>query len=246
MLQMVFKNSHGFTLIETVVVILVIGILTGMAVVKLSPSIEKSNYEATMAEMAALSEAIAGNPILYANGARTDFGYVGDIGAMPPNLDALVQNPGGYAAWDGPYIGRGAGVDDYKKDAWGTEYLYIDTIIRSTGSGTNIDRLIVPFSGSLLSNSIIGLLRDASGDRPTDRYNDSILINLNYPNGSGGRANNTINPNPGGEFVFNNIPVGNHNLSMIYIPDSDTVSYEVTVYPGRNASLDIIFPADLW
>ena len=55
-------NSRGFTMIELVMVIIVIGIITAVATVKMLPSIEGSKYEATKSEMQALAFAIAGNP----------------------------------------------------------------------------------------------------------------------------------------------------------------------------------------
>ena len=71
--------------------------------------------------MEMLARAIVGNPSLTQNGARSDFGYVGDVGAFPPNLQALYQSPGGYATWDGPYVTTSFAVDStgFKTDAWG-------------------------------------------------------------------------------------------------------------------------------
>ena len=50
-----------------------------------------------------LAHAVAGDPDLVAGGTRSDFGYVGDIGALPSDWDDLVTNPG-YSTWNGPYV----------------------------------------------------------------------------------------------------------------------------------------------
>ena len=238
----VFGNRLAFTLIELVLIISIIGVLSAVATLKLLPSLETGRYEATKAEMQSLIYAITGNPKVYSKGARTDFGYVGDIGALPTSLDALVINPG-FSTWNGPYI-KSVAADDYKKDAWDVDYVYTDTLIRSTGS--NIDRIFARSSGELLSNTVSGYLVDADSDMPGAVYRDSINIILIYPDGSGGMTSVSINPGGNGDFAFAGIPVGNHILRAIYHPDSDTIEYSITVMPASNARAEILFPSDLW
>lgn len=238
-------DKRGFTLIEMVLVIAVIGIISAVATVKMLPSLETSRIEATKTEMQSLSFAIVGDPSVYTDGARSDFGYVGDIGALPPNLDALVSNPG-FSTWDGPYIKSDFGTDDYKQDAWEVDYTYFDTLLRSTGSGSNIDKLFAPGSSGLTSNSVSGYLLDADSEMPGAVYNDSISINLIYPDGSGSIATATINPTANGDFTFAGIPVGNHILRVIYLPDSDTADYNLCVMPAGDTKIEILFPNDLW
>jgi len=232
-------------LIELVLVILIIGILSGIAVQKMMPSLETSRIENTKTQLDALAAAIAGNPEIYASGARADFGYVGDIGALPGNLDDLASNPG-YSTWDGPYISGSFASADYKKDGWGTVITYSGTTITSTGSGSNIDKQFALSSASLLTNNVSGVVVDANRNLPGVTYRDSLEVNLIYPNGSGSYTTSTTNPNRSGYFSFSSVPVGNHTLRVIYIPDNDTLSYSVTVNPSRDATLDITFAADLW
>ena len=99
-------SRRGFTLVEVVIVIILLGIIAAVAVGRLTTSLETARVEQTKAEMQALARAIVGNPDVYSRGARTDFGYVGDIGALPFSLDNLVTNPG-YASWNGPYLTSG-------------------------------------------------------------------------------------------------------------------------------------------
>ena len=101
---------------------------------------ETARIEATKTQLDAIARAILGNPLIYSNGTRSDFGYVGDIGSLPPDLDALAFNPG-YSTWNGPYIKGAFESGDYQKDGWNTVILYSDTLLRSTGSGSNIDKI---------------------------------------------------------------------------------------------------------
>jgi len=238
-------NHNGFTLIELVMVIAIIGIISAVATVQMMPSLETARIEATKSEMQALAYAIVGNPDVYSDGARSDFGYVGDIGALPPNLDALTVNPG-FATWDGPYIKSDMNSDDFKKDGWDVAYTYIDTLLRSTGSGTNIDKVFSSQTSALVSNSVSGYIIDADDKMPGPIYRDSLLIRLIFPNGSGGINTTTINPGANGDFSFTGIPVGNHSLQAIYIPDSDTVTFNICVLPATDCKIAIHFPADLW
>ena len=239
-------NAEGFTLIEIVITIIIIGVLMAVATRYMSSSLDTANIEQTKKEMEQLAFAIVGNPDATTAGARPDFGYVGDVGAMPPNLDALVQNPGGYSTWAGPYIARGFKDNDFKLDAWQTPYALIDTALVSTGSGSAVSRLIVPRMAMLFNNSIAGFVVDANHSRPGMTYKDSLTISLTYPDGSGGMTTATAAPSAAGNFAFTGVPVGNHTLTVIYQPDSDTVTYQVSVSPGSDMKLTVQFPADLW
>jgi prepilin-type N-terminal cleavage/methylation domain-containing protein len=240
------SSHNGFTLIEVVIVIIILGILGTVATRQLGTTIETAQYEQTKNELDELAAAIRGNPDLYSDGARGDFGYVGDIGALPVNLDALVQNPGAYSTWKGPYIERGIAIDDYKKDAWKVNYVYQDTLLRSTGSGSNIDKLYASSRTELLNNTVEGYIVDADRTPPTSSYITSIWIQLVHPNGTGGIKIDSTRPNSSGYFSFSNIAIGNHTLKAVYAPATDTVTYSVTVLPKRTARLNVIFPADLW
>ncbi len=239
------NSQSGFTMIELIMVIIIIGIMAGVATMKMSNTIETSRYEATRAELIELTRSIVGNAAIDAGGARSDFGYVGDIGALPSSLNDLAVNPG-LATWDGPYISGNIESGDFGRDAWNANYLYMDTLLRSVGSGMNIDRVFASKSADLLNNSVSGYLLDADINMPGNTYDDSLIISLIYPDGSGGLATSSINPNADGSFRFSGIPIGNHLMRVVYIPDSDTVEYELCVNPGSGTYIDVVFPADLW
>ena len=239
-------RNCGFTLIELIIVIIIVGIMTTVAVRKLSTSLDTAKYEHTKKELDALAAAMVGDPSLFAEGSRTDFGYVGDVGALPPNLDALVTNPGGFATWDGPYISRGVDLNEFKQDGWKSAYVYSDTLLRSTGSGSNIDKVIAVSSSALLGNSVQGYIVDADDEMPGAIYRDSLVIRLTYPDGSGNVTTSTASPTAEGSFSFSAVPIGNQRLSVIYTPDNDTSTYTISVMPQSDVKIAVTFPSDLW
>ncbi|MFH1686930.1 MAG: prepilin-type N-terminal cleavage/methylation domain-containing protein [bacterium] len=240
------RRPRGFTLIEVVMVIVITGILATIAVRQMSGTIQSARYEQTLRELNALAFAIAGNPDLHVGGVRTDYGYVGDVGALPPNLEALRSNPSGLATWAGPYMGTGVNADDFKTDGWGVVYSYTDTLIRSIGSGSNLDKIFARTSAALLSNQVTGFVRDARQSSPGSGYADSLLVRLTYPDGSGNLASAAVNPAPDGSFAFTGIPIGVHDLQIVFIPENDTISMSVGVDPGSVVRVDVAFPAALF
>jgi hypothetical protein len=192
-----------------------------------------------------LARAIVGNPDTYADGAQSDFGYVGDVGALPPDLDALAFNPG-YPTWDGPYISGTFDNSEFRKDAWNADFIYGGTYIRSVGSGSNIDRIIASAPGELLANAIHGFLLDGNNTPPGNAYVDSVAIDLIFPDGAGGIVHATTAPGADGSFDYPAVPIGNHILRVIYFPANDTVDYDLGIIPGNDAYVTLNFPADLW
>ena len=141
-------NNNGFGLIELTVVIIIISVLLGIAMQSMLAIMEDTRQVKTEREMEMLVQAITGNPDITNNGQRSDFGYIGDIGAFPSNLQALYENPGSYDTWNGPYVETGFTQDStgFKTDEWGTAYDYSGGItITSTGSGSNITKIKIDF-----------------------------------------------------------------------------------------------------
>ncbi len=240
------SRPFGFTLVEVIVIIIILGVLASVATQKVSVGMETARYEQTKRELDELARAIVGNPETYGKGSRSDFGYVGDVGSLPASLDALTQNPGSYSTWKGPYIERGFGSTDFKNDAWGVPYTYAGTTLRSTGSGSSIDKLFSASSAVLLSNLVQGVVLDANQHIPGAVYKDSLRVRLSYPNGTGGTTIADTMPTGHGLFSFTGVPIGVHELKLIYLPDSDTVTVPITVYPNRTAKIEVILPANVW
>ena len=95
----------GFTLIEIMLVVVIIGILAGIATVKFTGRIGQSQEAAAAASVEAISLAL-------------DL-YEIDNFTFPQNLQGLVSDPGNAPNWRGPYLKKGLG-----KDPWGNEFVY--------------------------------------------------------------------------------------------------------------------------
>ncbi len=134
------SNCRGFTLIELVIVIVVLGIMSAVAIPVVGNLIGSSKEAATKEEMRRLVGAIAGTD------PTNDPGFAGNVGFTPSLLTDLATKPGSVAVWNayqqvgwnGPYIDTTGG--EYLTDAWGQAYVYNPTAktITSTGSGSNI------------------------------------------------------------------------------------------------------------
>lgn len=98
----------GFTLLELLVVILIIGLLTGIVAPRFLNQIGRSEVTTARAQLDAFDKALQAFRI--------------DMGRFPSSdegLQALVSSPGGDPRWRGPYL-----KDDVPKDPWGMPYEY--------------------------------------------------------------------------------------------------------------------------
>jgi len=99
-------NKKGFTLIEIMLVVIILGVLAAMVVPKLTgrsedarKSVAKSDIESNLALALDLFET--------------------DTGAYPESLDDLLQAPSGEEDnWKGPYLKK------KPLDPWGKAYVY--------------------------------------------------------------------------------------------------------------------------
>ncbi len=140
----------GFTLIELVMIIVVLGVLAAVAIPKLGDVTENSKITATKKELLALKVAISGNPDAVAGGKYIDRGFEGDVGFAPSLLQDLVTKPDSVSpynkltslGWNGPYIDSTEG--NYLKDSWSVDYAYQPSSRRIISSGGS-DSIIVGF-----------------------------------------------------------------------------------------------------
>jgi general secretion pathway protein G len=101
--------SGGFTLLELLVVMVIIGLLAGFVAPRYFAQVGKSQVKVALAQIDALDKAL--------DHFRLD---VGRYPTTEEGLQALVAQPSGEAKnWAGPYLKKGVPADP-----WGRPYLY--------------------------------------------------------------------------------------------------------------------------
>jgi prepilin-type N-terminal cleavage/methylation domain-containing protein len=73
--EVFMSKQHGFTLMELLVVLLIIGVLSTVAVRTIDATRDRSLFDQTAKEMKELVYAMVGNPEIVANGRRVVLGF---------------------------------------------------------------------------------------------------------------------------------------------------------------------------
>lgn len=102
------KHEAGFTLIELIVVVMIIGLLAGLVVPQFMKQSERAEAKTAKAQIELFGTAL--------DTFRLD---VGRYPTSQEGLAALMQKPGGADRWDGPYLKK-----DLPPDPWGKPYIY--------------------------------------------------------------------------------------------------------------------------
>jgi general secretion pathway protein G len=96
-------RTAGFTLVEVLLVVAILGILAGIVVVSTRNRVPKTMVAATRMSIQGIATAVDA--------------YEVDNGKFPSSLQALVTQSG-ELNWNGPYLQR------TPKDAWGNDFQY--------------------------------------------------------------------------------------------------------------------------
>ncbi len=102
------RGESGFTLIEMMVVMLIIGVLAALVAPNFIKQGQKAQVKAAVAQMELLGTAL--------DTFRLD---VGRYPTTQEGLAALRQRPFGLDRWDGPYLKK-----DVPLDPWSRPYMY--------------------------------------------------------------------------------------------------------------------------
>ncbi|UCE24631.1 MAG: hypothetical protein JSU74_00850 [Candidatus Zixiibacteriota bacterium] len=236
-------NDLGISLIEVTMLVVIVAIAMAVAMKSMTPAIENARQRKTEHEMDIIIKAIAGDESVMsvAGGVRADFGYVGDVGAFPPDLDALAENPGSYGTWNGPYIPPDH-LEGFRTDEWGQAYSYNGGLeVVSNGSGSPMRHRGGNDSLDILSNTVYGVVRDLNDSLPGTAFDDSVDVEITIPDGAGSTTTKSYHPDSTGAFTLDSIPIGRHLVEAIYTPEVDTLSRYLTVLPRHNSDDIVIF-----
>ena len=138
------QHSHhkrsGFTLLEMLLVVFLIGIVGSSMLLVVDNNSDQIRYDETLVRHQAIRNAITGTPWLNTNGQPVRNGFIHDMGRAPNSLDELIQQTGDpvsaieidvsgtpnsgssiYHGWNGPYL---TNLNNNLKDSWGREFVY--------------------------------------------------------------------------------------------------------------------------
>jgi general secretion pathway protein G len=102
------RRQAGFTLLELLIVVIILGLLAALVGPRLFGTLDKAKKQVAKTQIELLS------------GALDQFRL--DVGRYPntdEGLDALVNPPEEMERWNGPYLEKGV-----PKDPWGHAYVY--------------------------------------------------------------------------------------------------------------------------
>jgi general secretion pathway protein G len=102
------QRNVGFTLLELLVVVVIIGLLAGLVAPRYFGQVGKSEVNVAKAQLDALEKAL--------DQYRLDTGH---YPSAELGLDALINRPANEPKWNGPYLRKSVPLDP-----WGKPYMY--------------------------------------------------------------------------------------------------------------------------
>ncbi len=254
------RARAGVTIIDLILTIALISVLAAAVPQTLAPAFKEFKVVQTLAQLRRIRDALLGDPDKVMNGVRTDFGYLGDLGALPTvaqgGISALLTAPAGVTSytmdsavrfkrgWSGPYLPTLPGVD-WTRDAWGRSLSYRPTLIPprlgslgadglAGGTGYDAD-LVVEIPGEQRTFTLLGALNDSTGAA----YTSSAQAELNDLSGTGAVTTTLATADGSGRFTFSNVTRGRRSVT-IYTPTraAPTATYgPFIVVPGQSNQL---------
>lgn len=98
-------RSGGFTIIELLIVMAILGMLAVMVAPNLFNKADGARHDAALSQISAIGSALATHRL--------------DVGQYPDELIGLMENTTGRSTWDGPYLNK-----EVPRDPWSNEYQY--------------------------------------------------------------------------------------------------------------------------
>ena len=213
-------REDGFSLVEVIVVMALVSLLIGALVPLGIHQARGARTAKTLDQLKRTMYGLVGDP------ARGDYGYLGDMGALPPTLQALntpaapiyTVNPAdgvGYG-FNGPYAPRVAAPGAAVLDLWGRALQYDGVTAQLTSAGQDRqfgtgDDIVYPSNplptAGNLSVTVLGLPN--TGDPPEQLDAARVSVFVGFSNG--GTRNENLMAG-GGPFNANGLHVGYHGL----------------------------------
>jgi len=227
-LNSLFKNQKGFSLVELLMVIIVVGVMATMTLSTVGGNKDAQRYELTMRKMEAIRVAAIGDQSLDKQGRRANFGYVGDWGSLPTSLTNLTtaQTPawsynstyGFGAGWKGPYVStQFTGETPVTQDAWGNNFVWTPggsppslTSYGADGAagGTVYDKdIVMNFPTNLWRGNVYGYVADRMARMAGETVELRSPVN-------GVITASTDTSGSDGDFSFTSVPFGPRSLEV--------------------------------
>lgn len=219
------RGTSGFTVLELLMVLLLTGVLYTFMIGDVQRNDDAIKYEQTRARMEAIRIAIIGSETSTDfEGKRSNFGYYGDVGAMPSTLYDLITKPAAMATWAfntlhgigvgwrGPYIVSTmiSGEKAYDRDGWNRLFTYSAAgtpSLSSLGSDNSVggagyaSDITMQFPASARFSTVSGIL---------ENYNARVsggIVQMIYPS-AGALVTYGVVTGNNGVYTFNSIPIG--------------------------------------
>jgi type II secretory pathway pseudopilin PulG len=232
-------NTRGQTLIELLILIAALSAISVATIGLSTDTLNESRFNETKRRLNTIRNALVGDPTLMQIGARSNFGYQGDVGGIPgaiQGLQALWSAPAGIPAytvdstgkigigWNGPYLDATVPGADHLNDGWGNPFVYNPSNTPPTvvsygadgvagGTGYNQD-ITMELPANVLTATVFGVIRNNGS-----QWSGSADIDLNLPDGSGAlkTLSASISAPDNGAFSFAGVPIGIRSVT-VYVP----------------------------